>query len=134
MRYFKADVEEKSQEGDPELDKRFELLRSEIMKPFELPKMIGNRGKALDIIEALRDTYPPEADYLSDLYDTIKNYDDLSDGELQIITKLKLTDIEKAVEALKERLPAYYLNNIREKVENVERASETIMFTEDLRK
>lgn len=134
LQYFKADIDEKSQEGDSELDGRFEILRSEIMKPFELPKMTGNRGKALDVIEALRDTYPPEADYLSDLYDTIKNYDDLSDGELQIITKLKLTDIEKAVEALKERLPAYYLNNIREKVEQVEHASETIMFTEDLRK
>lgn len=134
LAYFEATVDEKAEEGDSQLDDKFSVLRAEIMKPFELPKMVGNRGKALDIIEALRSAYTPETDYLSDLYDTIKNYDDLSDGELQIITKLKLTDLEKAVETLKEKLPAYYLSNIREKVENIERSSEIIVFTEDLRK
>ncbi len=134
LKYFQAEAKEKAEAADPELETKFEILQKEINKPFELPRMIGKRGKALDIVEALRDAYAPEVEYLSDLYDTIRKYDDLSDGELQVITKLKLTDIEKAVMALKEKLPPYYLKNIRKKVEAVEGARETIMFTEDLRK
>ena len=132
--YFKADVSEKAKEGDTELDKKFEILRTEIMKPPKLPEMRGNKGKALDILSALREVYAPERDYLADLHDTIKNYDDLSEAELRIIASLKLVDIEKDVEILRKKFPVYYLNNIRERAEQIENTSETIMFTEELRK
>ena len=72
--------------------------------------------------------------FLSDLHDIIKKYDDLSDGEMKFIRQLNLTNQVEAVAALKDKFSVHYLDTIKNRADGVDRASEIIMFTEDLRK
>lgn len=134
LRYFKADVDEKSFPGDGDLDAKFEILRKRIMEPHKLPKIEGNRAKAQKVIQLLKESCRSERDYLSDLFEVINKYDDLSDGELKFITQLELSDVKAAVDELKQTLTSHYLGVIKQRAEAIDRVSEVIMFTEDLRK
>lgn len=134
--YFKADQEEKSHEGDAVLDAKFEILRERITMPHPAPKVEGRRADAMKIVEFLKESYPPERDYLYDLHDVISKYDDLSDGELKFISQLRLNSdtLGETVNELKEKFPIHYIGVIKKKAEAVDNTSEIIMFTEDLRK
>jgi len=134
--YFKADTEERSHEGDAELDKKFEILRKRITAPHPAPKVEGRRADAIKIVEYLKEAYVPERDYMHDLFDAIKDYDDLSDGELKYISQLRLTEenLPNTIAELKQKFPVHYINVIKEKAEAIDKVSEIIMFTEDLRK
>jgi hypothetical protein len=134
--HFKADIDEKSQEGDAALDTKFEILRKRITAPHPLPKIQGRRADALKIIEALKEIYSPERNYLADLYDAIREFDDLSNGELKYIAQIRLDEnnLGAAVQDLKQKFTPHYLGVIKEKAEAIDSVSEIIMFTEDLRK
>lgn len=133
---FKAGQDEKAHEGDAQLDKKFEILRKRITAPHPLPKIQGRRADALKIVEALKETYSPERDYLFDLHDAIREFDDLSNGELKYISQLRLDEenLGKTVQDLKQKFTPHYLNVIKQRAEAIDSASEIIMFTEDLRK
>lgn len=131
---FEAEAEEKSNEGDASLDKKFKLLRDQIMMLQPAPVVKGTRAEALNNIKYLRDNYVPEKDFLSDLHDVIKKYDDLSDGEMKFIRQLNLSNQAEAVAALKEKFSVHYLDTIKNRADGVDRSSEVIMFTEDLRR
>jgi len=103
------------------------------MEPHKLPKIEGNRAKAQKAIQYLKENYRPERDYLSDLFEVINKYDDLSDGELKFIAQLSLTDMRAMVDELKESLTPHYIGVIKERAEAIDRVTEIIMFTEDLR-
>jgi superfamily II DNA or RNA helicase len=134
LKYFKAEPEEKSFAGDDKLDGKFEILRKKIMELHKLPKIEGNRAKAQKAIQYLKENYRPERDYLSDLFEVINKYDDLSDGELKYITQLDLTNVKAAVDELKEVIATHYIGVIKERAEAIDRVTEVIMFTEDLRR
>jgi hypothetical protein len=131
---FSASPDETSNEGDASLDKKFKLLHDQIMTTKPAPVIKGTRAEALTKIRFLRDNYVPEKDFLSDLHDVIKNYDDLSDGEMKFIRQLNLVNQAEAVQALKDKFSIHYLDNIRDRADGIDRAAEIIMFTEDLRK
>ncbi len=132
--HFKAEHEEKAHEGDAQLDKKFEILRKRITAPHPLPKVQGRRADAIKVVEALKEAYSPERDYLFDLYDAIREFDDLSNGELKFIAQLRLDDLDSAVRELKQKFTPHYLGVIKERAEAIDSVSEIIMFTEDLRK
>ena len=134
LKYFKADFDEKSLSGDNELDSKFEILRKKIMEPHKLPKIEGNRAKAQKIIQYLKENYRQERDYLSDLFEVINRYDDLSDGELKYIAQLDLINLTQTVDELKKLITPHYIGVIKERAEAIDRVTEVIMFTEDLRK
>lgn len=134
--HFKAVQDEKAHEGDAQLDKKFEILRKRITAPHPLPKIQGRRAEAINKVEALKELYSPERDYLFDLYDAIREFDDLSNGELKYIAQLRLDEdnLGVAVQELKKKFTPHYLNVIKQKAEAIDSVSEIIMFTEDLRK
>jgi superfamily II DNA or RNA helicase/HKD family nuclease len=134
LKYFKADPAEESLPGDDKLDSKFAILRKKIMEPHKLPKIEGNRAKAQKAIQYLKENYRPERDYLSDLFEVINKYDDLSDGELKYIAQLDLSNTKIAVDELKRSITPHYIGVIKERVEAIDRVTEVIMFTEDLRK
>lgn len=136
LEYFKAEPEEKSWEGDAKLDAKFEILRKRITAPYPAPKIEGRRAEAIKNVDFLRENVVADRDYLFDLYDAISAYDDLSDGEIKYIAQLRL-DPDKLTETvanLKQKFPVHYINVIKQKAEAIDRVSEVIMFTEDLRK
>jgi SNF2 family DNA or RNA helicase len=134
LKYFKADCDEVASLGDDNLEAKFEILRKKIKEPHPLPKVEGRRADALKAIEYLKANYIAEKDYLLDLYETIKTFDDLSDGELKYIAQLNKNDLKKAVDELKAKFSPHYIGVIKERAEAIDKIAEIIMFTEDLRK
>ena len=134
LKYFKASQEEKSYEGDTELDKKFKVLYDKITEKCPVPKIDGRRQEALKNIEFLIENSGEERDYLLDLQNIILEYDDLSDGELKYIAQLNFRNgIEEPIEKLKEKFSVHYINEIKTKAESANSMAELVMFTEDLR-
>ena len=132
---FSADYEEKGYEYDEELDKKFQILRDEIRKPHPKIRLDKRKSEALDNLQQLLAICPTEKDYITDLIDVIKTYDDLSDGELKYLAALvvrKANATELVVE-LKQKIPVHYIIQIKTRVEAIDSQAEIIMFTEDLR-
>lgn len=139
LAYFVADPEEKSEKGDDKLDNRFAVLRDKLTAPYPQPRIDGARADSLKILEFLQEKYPSQKDYLIDLANTIRSYDDLSDGEMKYIAQIKFEEggseeeLKRVVEGLKEKFSLHYIGVIKQRAERGENLSETIMFTEDLR-
>ena len=135
MSLFKVAFDEKGFDFDESLDKKFAILRDEISKPYPKIKLDKRKGEAIDTLEKLLAICPTEKDYINDLLQVIKIYDDLSDGELKYLAKLQIKKNEalSVVKELKARIPAHYIIQIKEKAESIDSQSEIIMFTEDLR-
>jgi len=132
---FSADYEERGYEYDEELDKKFQILRDEIRKPHPKIRLDKRKSEALDNLQQLLAICPAEKDYITDLIDVIKTYDDLSDGELKYLAALvvrKANAAELVVE-LKQKIPVHYIIQIKTRVEAIDSQAEIIMFTEDLR-
>lgn len=132
---FKADVNEKSYEYDQAMDKKFKILRDEIKKPYPKVRLDKRRSKAIDNLEKLTTVYPAEKNYLSDLVEVIKSYDDLSDGELKYLANLpvRIDNAAELVTDVKDKIPVHYIIQIKQRVESIDAQTEIIMFTEDLR-
>lgn len=132
---FEADYEEKSYEYDEKLDKKFQILRDEIRKPHPKIKLNRRKSEALDNLQQLLVACPTEKDYITDLIDIIRTYDDLSDGELKYLAALvvRASNVADVISELKQKIPVHYIIQIKTRVESIDSKTEIIMFTEDLR-
>lgn len=132
---FSADYEEKGYEYDDALDKKFQILRDEIRKPHLKIRLDKRKSEALENLQQLLAICPAEKDYITDLIEVIKTYDDLSDGELKYLASLvvRKANVTELVAELKQKIPVHYIIQIKTRVEAIDSQSEIIMFTEDLR-
>lgn len=132
---FNANINEEGYEFDETLDKKFAILRDEISKPYPKIKLDKRKSEAIDKLQQLLVVCPHEKDYINDLLDVIKVYDDLSDGELKYLAKIQIkkNEIVEVMNELKNTIPSHYIISIKEKAESIDSQTEIIMFTEDLR-
>lgn len=132
---FSAPYDEKGYEYDEELDKKFQILRDEIRRPQPKIRLDKRKSEALDNLQQLLVVCPAEKDYITDLIDVIKTYDDLSDGELKYLAALMVrqNNAGEIVAEMKVKVPVHYIIQIKTRVEAIDSQSEIIMFTEDLR-
>lgn len=132
---FKAGIDEKGYEYDQKMDERFAALRDEIKKPYPKTSLDKRKAQAIENLEKLVAIYPVEKDYMHDLIDIIKTYDDLSDGELKYLANISVrpAGAPDIVAEIKEKLSVHYITQIKEKAESIDAQTEIIMFTEDLR-
>ena len=135
LRLFAADPEERSYEYDEALDAKFAILRDEIKRPYPKINLDKRKGQAIENLEKLLAVVPAEKDYIKDLLEVIKTFDDLSDGELKYLANITVrsNDASETVQEIKEKIPAHYIIQIKERVEAIDAQTEIIMFTEDLR-
>lgn len=135
LELFKAEMNEKSFAYDSALDNKFTVLRDEIKKPYSKVTLDKRKGQAIDTLEKLKVVCPAEKNYISDLLEVIRSYDDLSDGELKYLAMLKIapSKIDEIISDLKFKIPVHYIIQIKQKVESIDAKTETIIFTEDLR-
>ena len=135
LKLFQAAFDEKGYEFDESLDKKFTVLRDEIRKPYPKIKLDKRKSEAIANLQQLLAVCPTEKDYISDLLEVIKSYDDLSDGELKYLAALNIrkSAIPEIIIELKQRIPVHYIIQIKTKVESIDAQTEIIMFTEDLR-
>jgi hypothetical protein len=131
----KAFIKEEYEKIVAYLDKKFEILRNEIKKPYPKIRMDKRRAAAIDNLKQLLAVYPVEKDYLNDLIEVIQTYDDLSDGELKYLEALTVrkNNAQEVFEDLKQTIPVHYIIQIKTKAEKIDSQTEIIMFTEDLR-
>lgn len=132
---FRAEPGEKSYEYDQKVDEKFAILREEVKRPFPKANIDRRKAQALDNLEKLMAIYKTEKDYLADLIEVIRNYDDLSDGELKYLANISVRpdNAQSLVNEIKEQIPVHYIIQIKKKADSIESQTEIIMFTEDLR-
>ncbi len=135
LNLFKASIEEKSYEYDETLDKKFGILKDEIHKPYPKIKLDKRKSEALVNLQQLLAVCPSEKDYIGDLLEIIKAYDDLSEGELKFLAGLNIRKSATAeiIAEIKLRIPVHYIIQIKTRAESIDAQAEIIMFTEDLR-
>ena len=110
-------------------------MKEEIKKPSVKVKLDKRKNDAITNLECLKNYTKYDVGYIDDLLEIIRTYDDLSDGELKYISGLRVQDInaEKCIKELKEKIPEHYIIQIKEKVESIDKQTDVIMFTEDIR-
>lgn len=135
LKLFYAQKEEKGYESDGRIEEKFDKLKQEIKKPSLKVKLDKRKNEAIGILDCIKNLTQYDNGYIEDLLEIIKTYDDLSDGELKYISGIRVqeSNVEKCIKELKERIPEHYIIQIKEKVENIDKQNEVIMFTEDIR-
>ncbi len=138
INYFVADQSEKAIKGDASLDHIFIMLRDKLFANHEQPSVRGRRADALTNLKFLRENFSPSKDFCKDLEDIIRNYDDLSEGELKDIAQLRFgeggpEELTEALDKLKTEFPVHYIQAIKERAERLENEGEVIVLTEELR-
>ncbi len=129
LEFLRAGKDEEEIKGNQ--SDSLQKFERELKKPYELPKMLGNHGYALDIIEVLSEVCTDEKEYLDKLYEEIRRYDDLCEAELQIIARLELGNLKQALQKLRIQIPEWYLDASRAKAEKIESAKAEIVLVEN---
>jgi hypothetical protein len=109
------------------------LIRNKLFEKSKLPRVAGNRAKALQVLQILIDNYPPAKDYSLDLVKVIKEYDDLSEGQYKQIGRISLDNHEAAYKELQEIVSKQTINTSLKRVDQLEGLSELIVLSEELR-
>ena len=132
---FKAEPDEESFPWDFITEKTLAILKEKIKEAYPKIKLDQRKGKAIDNLTMLREYVPTERDYIDDLLNIIKDYDDLCDSELKYIANLtiKSENAKKIIPELKEEISEHYIIAIKNKAEQIKTQTEIILFTEDLR-
>jgi superfamily II DNA or RNA helicase len=135
LHLFQAEPDEKGFRWDFITEKTFAILKEKIKEAYPKIKLDQRKSKAIDNLMILREYIPTEKDYLDDLLDIIKDYDDLCDSELKYIANLtiKSENAKKIICELKEEISEHYIIAIKNKAEQIKTQTEIILFTEDLR-
>ncbi len=130
---FSAKRDEEGKSPDTNFNELFILIRDKLFEKHKLPRISGNRAKALKPLEILIEKYPPAKDYALDLTKVIKEYDDLSEGQYKQIGRINMENLEKAYEKLQEIVSKQTIATSLKRVDRLEGLSELIVLSEELR-
>ena len=100
-----------------------------------MPDDSSRRIKAINNLEYLKGNLPNEKDYIDDLLEVIREYDDLSDGELKYLANIQILpqNLANTLQKIKQKISTHYINQIKQKAEYINSEPETILFNEDIR-
>lgn len=130
---FTAKQDETGSLPDESYNELFLLIRNKLFEKNKLPKVSGNRAKALQVLQILIDNYPPAKDYSLDLVKVIKEYDDLSEGQYKQISRISLDSHEETYKELQEIVSKQTITTSLKRVDQLEGLSELIVLSEELR-
>jgi len=133
VKYFEAKPTEIGKASDQKFDEVFELVRDQLFAKHALPSIKGRRADAIQVLKYLTEKLPRSKDYCRDLEDIIRKYDDINDGELKDIAKLKLKDLEADYEKLQSMVSRTKINASNDRVKMLEEEPEAIVLSEELR-
>ncbi len=133
VNHFEASVEEKGKPADDKFDAVFELVRDQLFAKHALPTIRGRRADAIKTLVVLSNKLPKSKDYCKDVEDIIRKYDDINDGELKDIFKLKLKNLEEDYKELQTIVSREKINNSNDRVKMLEEEPEAIVLSEELR-
>ncbi len=130
---FSAKPEEKGNTPDTSFNELFVLIRDKLFEKHKLPRISGNRAKALQPLQILIENYPQSKDYAMDLIKVIKEYDDLSEGQYKQIGRISMDDFEKAYLDIQNIVSKQTIATSLKRVDQLEGLSELIVLSEELR-
>ena len=129
---FSAKPEEEGATPDATFNELFVLIRNKLFEKHKLPRLSGNRAKALEPLQMLIENYPQAKDYAMDLIKVIKEYDDLSEGQYKQIGRIKMDNLEQAYKDLQELVSKQSIATSLKRVDQLEGLSELIVLSEEL--
>jgi len=129
---FSAKPEEEGTTPDATFNELFVLIRNKLFEKHKLPRLSGNRAKALEPLQMLIENYPQAKDYAMDLIKVIKEYDDLSEGQYKQIGRIKMDNLEQAYKDLQELVSKQSIATSLKRVDQLEGLSELIVLSEEL--
>lgn len=130
---FAAKPEEEGSAPDNTFNELFILIRDKLFEKHQLPKISGNRAKALQPLQIFIETYPPAKDYAIDLAKVIKEYDDLSEGQYKQISRINMDNLESAYRELQEIVSRQSIATSLKRVDQLEGLAELVVLSEELR-
>jgi superfamily II DNA/RNA helicase len=130
---FAAKPEEEGKTPDTNFNELFILIRDKLFEKHKLPRISGNRAKALQPLQILIENYPQSKDYAMDLIKVIKEYDDLSEGQYKQIGRINMGDLERAYKELQVLVSKQTIATSLKRVDQLEGLSELIVLSEELR-
>ncbi|MBD3366310.1 helicase [candidate division WWE3 bacterium] len=139
LKYFKAERYEEGKEADKQYDEVFKVVRDLLWEKPPIPPVRGRRSDALKVIKYLEENLPKAKDYCKDIYQIIKKYDGINEGDLKSIAQLPLEDamtiedFEELYVQIKEIVPQHQITSINRRATRLEGEYEMILLSEDLR-
>ncbi|MDQ5981635.1 MAG: hypothetical protein QG570_385 [Patescibacteria group bacterium] len=130
---FAAKPEEEGAAPDNAFNELFILIRDKLFERHQLPRISGNRAKALQPLQIFIENYPPAKDYAIDLTKVIKEYDDLSEGQYKQISRINMDSYEDAYKELQEIVSRQSIATSLKRVDQLEGLSELVVLSEELR-
>ncbi len=130
---FAAKPDEEGKSPDTNFNELFLLIRDKLFEKHKLPRISGNRAKALQPLQILVDNYSPAKDYAMDLIKVIKEYDDLSEGQYKQIGRVSMDDLEKSYKDIQAIVSKQTIATSLKRVDQLEGLSELIVLSEELR-
>lgn len=130
---FSAKPDEEGSAPDATFNELFVLIRNKLFEKHKLPRLSGNRAKALEPLQMLIDNYPQAKDYALDLIKVIKEYDDLSEGQYKKIGRIKMDNLEQAYNELQQLVSKQSISTSLKRVDQLEGLSELIVLSEELK-
>jgi len=134
LHLFAAKPDEESFLPDVKFNELFVLIRDKLFEKHKLPRLSGNRAKALEPLQMLVEKYPTAKDYAMDLIKVIKEYDDLSEGQYKQIGHLNMENLEQAYKDLQKLVSKQSIATSLKRVDQLEGLSELIVLSEELTK
>lgn len=130
---FAAKSDEEGKNPDNTFNDLFILIRDKLFEKHQLPKISGNRAKALQPLQMLIENYPPAKDYAIDLMKVIKEYDDLSEGQYRQISRINMDSYEEAYKEIQEIVTRQSITTSLKRVDQLEGLSELVVLSEELK-
>lgn len=129
---FSAIPDEEGTAPDADFNELFAIIRDKLFEKHKLPRLSGNRAKALEPLQILIENYPQAKDYAMDLIKVIKDYDDLSEGQYKQIGRIKMDSLEQAYNDLQKIVSQQSIATSLKRVDQFEGLSELIVLSEEL--
>jgi ERCC4-related helicase/HKD family nuclease len=129
---FAAKPDEEGASPDATFNELFVLIRDKLFEKHKLPRLSGNRAKALEPLRMLVENYPQAKDYAMDLIKVIKEYDDLSEGQYKQIGRINMSSLEQAYSDIQSLVSKQSIATSLKRVDQLEGLSELIVLSEEL--
>lgn len=116
---------------------KFKNASSKLFQPDQLPDNKGRRGEAINVLGALKESYPDARNHCVDAINIIKDLDGFPEGTLKRIIDLQKLyfsnkDLEGAYKELKNIASVEYMAALQNRVQSRLNEPETLLIAEEL--
>jgi superfamily II DNA or RNA helicase len=132
VEYFRANSDEQGYSVSAKFSPKFELSKERMFSKSPLPPIKGRRQESLKFLMALKDIYPASTPYCMDIIKIIREFDDLDEGTLYELARIRLEVPKIAFEALVKLVPENVISSILSRASQADLQEEMLLLAEEL--